>query len=77
MSVDPCLSMRHNEAPDESGQSGQDPHPENTENNAPNFHFISSLSRCHDMSRSQPQKCYTMSRHERVSVTVLEKTCEM
>ena len=33
----------------DNGQSGRDPHPENDSNLA-NFHFISSLSRRHDMS---------------------------
>ena len=46
--------------PDDNGQSGSDPHPENDSNLA-NFHFISSLSRRHDMSHRQPQKLYTMS----------------
>ena len=45
--------------PDDNGQSGPDPHPENDSNLA-NFHFISLLSRRHDMSRRQPQKRYIM-----------------
>ena len=45
-------SLRTMETRIDNGQSGRDPHPENDSNLA-NFHFISSLSRRHDMSASE------------------------